>query len=279
MVKSEGKVAGKVAFVTGAGRGQGRSHAVGLAEQGADIIAIDVCEQIETAHYPLSSLEDLKETHRLVEATGRRIVSRQADVRDFASLAAALEDGVSEFGRLDIVSANAGISGQGGLHEIEEQAWADMLAVNLTGAWLTAKASIPHIRAGGRGGSIIMTGSAAGLKPYEWCGHYNVSKAGLVSLMKTLALELAQDWIRVNAIMPTAVNTPMIQNDDFYHLYRPDLEKPTADDLHGLMDVNALPLKWIEPIDVTRTLLYLASDDSRYVTGVALPVDAGASTK
>lgn len=275
-----GRVEGKVAFITGAARGQGRSHAVRLAEEGADIIAVDICSQIDSTPYPMSTPEDLDQTVKEVESLGRRIVARQADVRDYDGLRSALDDGAAELGRLDIVSANAGIYSMGRTEELPERTWQDMLDVNLTGVWHTCKAAIPHLRHGGRGGSIAITSSDAGLFAVENIGHYTSAKHALVGLMRTLALELAKDSIRVNTIHPTGVSTPMVLNEANYHLFRPDLEHPGIDDVgEAFTGINALPIPWVEPIDVSNLLLFLASDEGRYITGAAIPIDAGASIK
>jgi (+)-trans-carveol dehydrogenase len=275
-----GRVEGKVAFITGAARGQGRSHAIRLAQEGADIIAVDLCGQVDSVPYPMSTPEDLAQTVKEVEALDRRIVASQADVRDYGALKAALDAGVAELGRLDIVSANAGISSVGRADELPEQTWQDMIDTNLTGVWHAAKAAIPHLKAGGRGGSIIITSSAAGLMAMENIAHYVSAKHGLVGLMRTLALELAPDMIRVNSLHPTTVNTPMIQNEPTYQLFRPDLENPTVDDAaESFLMLNALPIKWVEPIDISNALLFLASDEARYITGVTLPIDAGCVVK
>ena len=276
-----GRLQGKVAFVTGAARGQGRSHAVRMAEEGADIIAVDICEDIESVTaYDLATEADLAETVKLVEALDRRIVAEKADVRDIEALTAAVERGVAQLGRLDIVSANAGIVSYGTLAELPEQTWQDMIDVNLTGEWHAAKAAIPHLRAGGRGGSIILTSSDLGLKAAANQAHYVAANHAVIGLMRTLALELAADFIRVNALAPTAVDTPMVMNSATYRLFRPDLENPTADDLAGpAAALNALPIPWVEPVDISNAVLWLASDEARYVTGVALPVDAGVVIK
>jgi (+)-trans-carveol dehydrogenase len=275
-----GRVEGKVAFITGAARGQGRSHAIRLAQEGADIIAIDLCAQVDSVPYPMSTPDHLAQTVREVEALDRRIVATQADVRDYGAVKAALDAGVAELGRLDIVAANAGISSVGRAEELPEQTWQDMIDINLTGVWHAAKAAIPHLKAGGRGGSIIITSSAAGLMAMENIGHYVTAKHGLVGLMRTLALELAPDSIRVNSLHPTTVNTAMIQNAPTYALFRPDLENPTAEDAaESLLTLNALPVKWVEPIDISNALLFLASDEARYITGVTLPIDAGCVIK
>ena len=275
-----GRVEGKVAFITGAARGQGRSHAVRLAQEGADIIAVDLCGQVDSVPFPMATPEDLAETVKEVEALDRRIVATQADVRDYRALKAAVDDGVTQLGRLDIVSANAGICSYGRLEDMDDQPWQDVIDTNLTGIWHAAKAAIPHVRAGGHGGSIVLTSSDAGLFAMENIGHYVAAKHGVIGLMRTLALELAPDFIRVNAVCPTVVNTPMVQNEPSYRLFRPDLEHPTAGDISDtLLMLNALPIPWVEPVDISNAILFLASDEARYITGVALPVDAGALVK
>ncbi|KRE22959.1 mycofactocin-coupled SDR family oxidoreductase [Agromyces sp. Soil535] len=276
-----GRLDGKVAFITGAARGQGRSHALRMAEEGADIIAVDVARQLPTVEYAMSTPDDLAETVRQVEALDRRIVAREADVRDYPALKSALDDGVAELGRLDIVSANAGIFSQGRADELSDESWDEMIGVNLTGVWHTAKAAIPHLKAAG-GGSIILTSSTAGIKGFENFAHYVSAKHGVVGLMRTLALELAPDMIRVNSVHPTSVDTPMIQNEMLYALFAPDLEpaERTRERLaERFQAMNALPVPWVEPVDISNAVLWLASDESRYVTGVMLPVDAGATTK
>ncbi|MEA9985257.1 mycofactocin-coupled SDR family oxidoreductase [Subtercola sp. RTI3] len=273
-----GRVEGKVAFVSGAARGQGRSHALRLAQEGADIIAVDICGQIGSVPYAMSTPDDLAETIRQIEGLDRRIVATQADVRDFGAVKAAVDKGVAELGRLDIVSANAGIFSFGTMEELSDELFDDMIAVNLTGVWKTVKAAIPHIKAGGRGGSIILTSSTAGLEAIPNIGHYVAAKHGVVGLMRTLALELAPDFIRVNSVHPTSVNTDMIQNAATYELFAPDLapEERTAEVLAPrFQTMNTLPIPWVEPVDISNAVLWLASDESRYVTGITLPVDAG----
>ena len=275
-----GRLEGKVAFITGAARGQGRSHAIRLAQEGADIIAIDVCGQIESVPYPMATPADMADTVKEIEALDRRIVATQADVRDFGAVKKALDEGVAQLGRLDIVSANAGISSVGPADELPEQTWQDMIDTNLTGVWHTAKAAIPHLIAGGRGGSIVLTSSAAGLMAYPNVAHYVSAKHGVVGLMKTLALELAPHMIRVNSIHPTQVNTDMIMNEVTFKLFSPDNPKPTIDDFRPVSQLmNALPIPWVEPVDISNAVLFLASDEARYITGVTLPVDAGAVIK
>ena len=276
-----GRVEGKVAFITGAARGQGRSHALRLAEEGADIIAVDICEQIDTVPFPMATPEDLEQTVKEVEALDRRIVAIQADVRDYTALKTAVDTGVAELGRLDIVCANAGIAGGNtSAWEQTEEEWRNTIDVNLTGVWHTAKAAVPHLIAGGNGGSMILTSSAAGLKAMQNIADYVSAKHGVVGLMRTLALELAQYSIRVNSVHPTVVNTPMIQNDWTATLFRPDLEKPTIEDAHDVFrSLNVLPILWVEPQDISNAVLFLASDEARYITGVTLPVDAGFGIK
>ena len=273
-----GRVAGKVAFITGAARGQGRSDAIRLAQEGADIIAIDLCGQVGSVPYPMSTPDDLAQTVKEVEALDRRIVAAEADVRDYGALKAALDDGVARLGRLDIVVANAGTFSYGRAEDLPEQTWQDTIDIHLTGVWHTAKAAIPHLRAGGRGGSIIMTNSAAGLKALKNEAHYVSAKRGVVGLMRTLALELAPDMIRVNSVHPTTIDTPMIHNAPAYAMFAPDVEEKdrTKERLaERFQAINLLPIPWVEPADVSNAVLWLASDESRYVTGVTLPVDAG----
>lgn len=277
-----GRLKGKVALVTGAARGQGRSHALRLAEEGADIIAVDIAEQIDTVPYDLATRADLDETVALVEGLDRRIVAAKADVRDFGQLQAAVDAGVAELGRLDIVCCNAGILSAGTATELTEDAWRDMIDVNLTGAWHTAKAAIPHIRAGGRGGAIVLTSSTAAIKPYANMIHYVAAKHGVVGVMKTLALELSSENIRVNSVHPTNVDTDMIQNQATYALFAPDTpasERTRESMAPSFATINSLPIPWVDPVDISNAVVFLASDDGRYITGVSLPVDAGFSLR
>jgi (+)-trans-carveol dehydrogenase len=276
-----GRVAGKVALISGAARGQGRSHAVRLAQEGADIIAFDICGPIDNMAYPHSTPEDLAETIDLVKAENRRIVAEQADVRDYAALKALVDNGVEQLGRLDIIVANAGIGTFGNkLHKIPEQIWQDMIDVNLSGVWKTVKAGVPHILAGKRGGSIVMTGSVGSHKAMAYTGHYIAAKHGVLGLMRSFAVELGQYHIRVNSVHPSQVNTPMTMNDITYKLFRPDLENPGPDDFAPFsQQTHTLPVPWVTAEDISNAVLFLASDESRYVTGVSLPVDAGALLK
>jgi SDR family mycofactocin-dependent oxidoreductase len=271
-----GRLDGQVAFITGAARGQGRSHAVRLAEEGADISAVDVSTSVETVPYATATAEDLAETVRLVEALHRRIVAVDADVRDLAALTAAVADGVAQLGRLDIVLANAGVCGPAPTLEMDESTWQTMIDVNLTGVWKTVKAAVPHVLAGGRGGSVVITSSSAALLAHENIAHYSASKAGLTGLMRVLAKELAPHRIRVNTINPTTVATHMILNEPSYRLFRPDLEHPTREDFEEVArTLNALPVAITEPIDISHAVLYLVSEEGRYVTGTTHVVDAG----
>ena len=272
-----GRVEGKVAFITGAARGQGRSHAITLAREGADIIAVDFVKQIDSVPYPLATAEDLAETVKQVEALDRRIVAAEADVRDYDALKQALDEGVAQLGGLDIVSANAGIFGFGRAESLAEQAWRDMIDVDLTGTWHTAKAAIPHLRAAG-GGSMILTSSTMGLAAEPNLAHYVAAKHGVVGLMRTLALELAPEMIRVNTIHPTTVNTHMVQNAATYELFAADLpeaERTSQALAPRFQGLNAMPVPWVEPAEISNAVLWLAGDESRYVTGITLPVDAG----
>jgi SDR family mycofactocin-dependent oxidoreductase len=271
-----GRVEGKVAFITGAARGQGRSHAVRLAQEGADIIAIDLCGGVATVPYQLATADDLAQTVKAVKQTGRRIVARTADVRDPDALGAALQEGVDELGRLDIVCANAGILTIVPATEMSDQVWKDTIDINLTGVWNTCKVAIPHLIAFGRGGSMVLTSSVAGVKGSANIGHYVAAKHGVVGLMRALAKELAPHAIRVNTVNPSIVPTGMMLNDQAYRVFRPDLETPTLDDARvAFADHLLLDIPWIEPADVSNAVLFLASDEGRYVTGSTFMVDAG----
>jgi len=276
-----GRVEGKVAFITGAGRGQGRSHAVRLAQEGADIIAVDICHDVEGA-LPMSTPADLAETVKLVEALDRRIVATQADVRDVDELKAAVDAGVGQLGRLDIVLANAGIASMGGpVQTLAADNWKHTIDINLTGLMHTARVAIPHLIAGGQGGSIVLTSSVGGMHAMPNMSHYVSAKHGVVGLMRSLAVELGQHHIRVNSVLPTNVSTPMFMNEGTFKMFRPDLENPGPDDVAAVAAqfMHVLPVGWVEPEDVSNAILFLVSDEARYITGVTLPVDAGALIK
>jgi SDR family mycofactocin-dependent oxidoreductase len=275
-----GRVEGKVAFITGAARGQGRAHAVQLAQEGADIIALDICDKIETSIAVPSTEEDLAETVHLVEEQDRRIIARKADVRDFDALKAVVDEGVAEFGRLDIVAANAGMWSYNLIEETTEVQWQEIIDICLTGVWHTVKAAIPHMKAAGNGGSIIITSSAAGLKAYANCGAYVAAKHGVVGLMRTLAVELAPFSIRANSLHPTNVDTALIRNQRTYDLFRPDVVNPTyADVIEGFKLMNALPVSCLPPSAIADALVFLASDEAKYTTGLTMTVDAGLTVK
>lgn len=276
-----GRVEGKVAFITGAARGQGRAHALRLAGEGADIIATDLAGPVDTVSYAPATPEDLAQTVREVEALDRRIFSFTADTRDYDALKNGLDEGVVELGRLDVVVANAGIlNAVAPSWELDEANWRTMIDINLTGTWHACKAAVPHVVKQGPGGSIILISSTAGLRGIPGIAHYNAAKHGVLGLARTLANELAPQRIRVNSVHPTNVRTEMIDNESSARIYRPDLDNPSFEDaLPSLADINMWDVPYLEVEDVANAVLWLASDESRYVTGIALPVDLGMSMK
>jgi SDR family mycofactocin-dependent oxidoreductase len=268
-----GRVAGKVALVTGAARGQGRSHAVRLAEEGADVVITDVCHDISDAlPYSLASKEELEETAKLVAATGRRCVAVQADVRVVAEVQTAVEAARAEFGRLDIVVANAGVMSSGRAWELSEEEWDVIMDVNLKGVWNTTRAAIPWMISAEAGGSIVITSSAAGIRGHVPYAHYVASKHGVVGLMKALSNELAQHKIRVNTVHPTGVS------DTGITVGVPVEELAAREPLFALAAMNPLA-PFVEPRDVSNAVLFLASDEARFVTGLQFTVDAGSTNK
>jgi SDR family mycofactocin-dependent oxidoreductase len=269
---------GKVALITGAARGQGRSHALRLADEGADIIALDVCSQIDTVPYPMADSDDLVTTVDLIKSRGRRVFADEVDVRDLRGLEAAVAAGVSELGRLDIVVANAGtLNDTAPLWEITEQQFQDQIDVNLTGVWKTIKATVPSMLKQNQGGVIILISSISGLTVELNVGHYAASKHGVNGLMRTLSGELAPFGIRVNSINPTNVNTAMINNPRYNRLFAGGMDGATQDDaLEALTAMHALPVPFLEPIDVSNAVVYLASEDGRFITGTTHVIDAGA---
>jgi SDR family mycofactocin-dependent oxidoreductase len=274
------RVEGKVAFVTGAGRGLGRSHAVALAREGADIIAVDSCEDVGTVPYPLARPDDLKETARLVEEHDRRIVTVQADVRERGQLRDAVARGVSELGKLDVVVAQAGIFTSNG--EPQTQAWADVVDVNLVGTINAVHAALPHLDSGA---SIIATGSVAAFMELPVGNDpggagYGFAKLTLANYVHELAAALGHLGIRVNAVHPTNVDTQMLQNEVMYKLFRPDLEHPTREQAEEIFPIQqVMPVPFIQPVDISNAVVYLASEEARYVTGMQMRVDAGAYLK
>lgn len=271
---------GKVAFITGMGKGQGRSHAVRLAREGVRIIGIDAMKTYPWMNYPLAEQSDVDETISLVEKEGGEIFFQKADITDLASLEKAINAGVERFGRLDIVAGNAGALPKGSLTwETEPAVWREVIEVNLVGQFNTVHAAVPHILAGGRGGSIILTASGAAITAGPTLGDYSAAKAGVVNLVKSLALSLGRHNVRVNAICPGSVNTDMIQNETLYKMFRPDLEHPTQEDtLEVWQRKTLLPVPWVEPIDISNAVAWLASDEARMVTGAVLVVDAGSTS-
>ena len=275
-----GAVEGKVAFITGAARGQGRSHAVRLAAEGADIIAVDLCGPVASAAAPPATRADLDETVHRVEAAGGRIVARVADVRDHAAMEDVVAEGVDAFGTVDIVIANAGISTVDGLFTCTPDVWREVIDINLTGVFNTLVAGTKPMVAAGAGGSVVLVSSIMGLRAAGGIPAYTAAKHGVVGLMRAAAHDLAPHRIRVNAVHPGNVRTAMIDNPGMHALFRPDLAEPTLDDIAwGLSAINLLPEPWVEPEDVTEAVLWLVSDASRFVTGVTLPVDLGATVK
>jgi SDR family mycofactocin-dependent oxidoreductase len=271
-----GRMDGKVALVTGAARGQGRSHALRLAQEGAEIIAGDVCRQLDSVPYPLATSDDLAETAKQVEELDRRIVTQEADVRDLGALQSAVQAGVAEFGHLDVVCANAGIASFGTGWELSEEVFQEMIDVNLTGVWKTLRATVPTLVEQGTGGSIILTSSIAGLRAFPNLAHYTAAKHGVTGLMRTFAVELAPHNVRVNSVHPTTVSTDMIHNEAIYELFLGVKGATREDAQSGMTALNAMPIPWVEAVDISNVVLFLASDEARYVTGTTQVVDAGA---
>lgn len=279
-----GRVDGKVVFITGAARGQGRSHAVRLAEEGATIVAVDICAPIESMNYPLATPEDLAQTVKEVEATGAKILAEQADVRDRSQLQAVVERAVAEFGRLDVVIANAGICPARDITLCSS--FIDVVDVDLFGVQNTIAAALPHLQAGA---SIVVTGSTAGMIPgltenvapgASGGVGYAYAKQAVARYVEVLALQLAPHMVRLNAIHPTNCDTHLLHNEDVYRAFRPDLEHPTREDaMPAFPAMQAMPIPFVDPVDISHLVVYLASDESRYMTGMNLRVDAGAMLK
>ena len=265
-----GRLIGKVAVVTGAARGQGRSHAVTLASEGADIVVCDVPGDIKTIEYAMGSADELAETVRLVEEQDRRCLAVEADLRDTARVQTVADRAMAEFGRIDVLVCNAGVmSAADSTWRLTDEQWTDMLEVNLTAVWKVCRAVVPHIIAGGRGGAITITGSTGGLRAVAGCTHYNAAKYGCIALMKTLAWELAPANIRVNVVHPTGVNTEM-SNNEWFGKWLDEHDK-LAEPMRG----NRMPVDVVQPEDVSKMVAFLVSDDARYVTGTETRVDAG----
>ena len=275
-----GRLTNKIALITGAARGIGRAQAVRFAEEGAAIIAVDVCGPIDTVHVPSSTPDDLAETASLVERAGGRVVTEIVDVRDSEELRAAADRGAAELGGIDIVCATAGVTSRGNAVELSEAAWRTMLDVNLTGVWNTCTASAPHLISRGAG-SMVLVSSIAGLRGLIGVAHYTAAKHGVVGLMRSLAHDLAPHGVRVNCVHPTNADTPLIQNDLVRSGFRPDLDRPpTRDEFAAAATrMNLLAVPWVQPVDVANASLFLASDEARYITAVSLPVDAGSTQR
>ena len=271
---------GKVVFVTGAARGQGRNHALRFAQEGARIIGIDICKDLEHAPYPLATEEDLAETVRLVEAAGGAMHAEVADVRDYRQVREAAKAGIEKFGRLDVILANAGTYAPLPVQFVSSDSWQETVDVNLTGVFHAVKAGVRQMVEQNEGGAIVLTSSTAGLKGFYGAPAYNAAKHGVVGFMRSLALELAPNQIRVNSVHPTSVYTPMIINDVFPKLVRLDLPDPGEDEAaEFLRTMQPMDIPWIETDDVSNAILWLCSDEARYVTGVTMPIDAGALLK
>lgn len=279
-VTSGGRLQGKVALVTGAARGIGRAQAVRFAQEGANIVALDVCGPVDTVRIPHSTPADLDTTASLVREAGGLAHTEIVDVRDLAGVRAATDRGAERFGGLDAVCATAGITSRGMAVELDEKAWRTMLDVNLTGVWHTCRAAAPHLIARGAG-SMILTSSIAGLRGLVGVAHYTAAKHGVIGLMRSLANELAPHNVRVNCISPTNVDTPMIHNDAVSTAFRPDLDRPPtrAEFAEAARSMNMLAVPWVDAVDVANAALFLASGEARYITAIVLPVDAGATQR
>ncbi|MBW0100541.1 mycofactocin-coupled SDR family oxidoreductase, partial [Pseudonocardia sp. KRD-184] len=272
-----GKFDGKVVLITGGARGQGRSHAVAFAREGADIAFCDIAAQLDSVPYPMSRPEDLDETVRQVEDLDRRCVAVTADVRDAAQVQDFVDRARTDLGRVDVLLANAGVFTFSTIAEMSDDVWKEMIDVNLTGVFHAMRAVLPAMVEQGSG-RIIATSSTAGKMGFPNIGHYVASKWGVIGLVKSLAQEVGGNGITVNAICPTGVDTTMIQNEAAYRLFLPDLENPTRDDAApAFQTLNAIPVPWIEPVDISNAMLFLASDEARYITGETLAVAAGAT--
>ena len=280
MTASGGPLEGRVAFITGAARGQGRAHAIRLASDGADIIAIDICGPVsDTITYPLATAEELAETVRAVESTGRKVLAREVDIRDLAALQQVISDGVEQFGRLDILVANAGVLSWGRLWEMSEEQWDTVIDVNLNGTWRTIRAAVPAMIEAGNGGSIIIVSSSAGLKATPGNGHYSASKHGLVALTNALALEVGEFGIRVNSIHPYSIDTPMVERKAMMAVFAKHpsyLHSFAPMPLHPVNHEGKKGLKeFMAPEEVSDVVAWLAGDGSASLSGSQIAVDRG----
>jgi SDR family mycofactocin-dependent oxidoreductase len=270
-----GKLEGRVALVTGGARGQGRSHALALAREGADIIVCDIADQIKSIPYTMGSVEQLEETVKLVENLDRRCIALKADVRDAVQVKAVVDAGIAEFGTIDILLANAGIMSLQQISQMSDDVWQDVIDVNLTGVFYSIRAVLPHMIEAGYG-RIVVTASQAGRVAFQNLGHYVASKWGVMGLVKAVALEVAANGITVNAVCPTNVDTDMIHHETLYERFLPDADKPTREDVvPKFAELNAIPVPWIQPQDVSDAILFLVSDQAKFITGDAISVAAG----
>ncbi len=272
-----GSVEQRVALVTGAARGQGRAHALALAAEGADVIITDLCADIDTIPYALGTSEELVETAAMVEATGRRCLALTADTRDSAVMAEVVAAGIDAFGRIDICVANAGVTGYGKFHELDDDTWNDMIDVDLTGTFKTIRAVLPHMLER-RYGRVIATSSMAGRMGNANLAHYVAAKWGVIGMVKSLAMEVANKGITVNAVAPAAVDTPMLHNEAMYRLFCPDLDTPTREDVTPRYQaMNRLGVAWMDPAEVSRAVLFVAADAAGSMTGQVIEVSLGSS--
>jgi SDR family mycofactocin-dependent oxidoreductase len=275
----DGPLAGRVAVITGGARGQGRSHAVGLARQGADIALVDRCADLPTVTYPMATADDLAETIRLVEAEGRRCVSAIADVRDLGAMIGFVDGVVADLGSVDILVANAGVSTLGSIVDMDAAQWSETVDVNLTGVFNAMRAVARHLRRN-RWGRIIAISSMMGRSANPMIPAYCASKWGVIGLTKSVAYEMAHSGVTANAIAPGNISTDMIHNDTLYRLMRPDLEHPSREDVAiPMTSLHVQPVPWLEPDEVTAAVLFLCSEGARHITGSVIDVDAGASAR
>jgi SDR family mycofactocin-dependent oxidoreductase len=274
-----GELSGRVALVTGAGRGQGRAHAVALADAGADVVAVDICRDVASIHYPMSTENDLAETVQLVEKSGRRAIGITADVRDSAAMEAAAARAIAELGGLDIAIANAGICGFNPMTELRRDQWDDMLAINLTGVFNTFRAVVPHMVERGAG-RLVATSSGAGKSGLPNLAHYSATKWGVIGFVKSVALELAQTGITANVVCPATVDTPMVHNAPLYSIFAPDVAEPDRETVRPMYAaMNPMRVPWIDPEDVTHAVMFLVSDKARYISGETIEISAAGSAQ
>lgn len=275
-----GSLDGKVALISGAARGQGRSHAIRLAQEGADIIAFDRCTDAKAINYPLGTESELNETVLAIEALGRKVVAEKVDARDTSGLKALMSAGERAFRRLDIVVANAGVIALAPVLDVDDDLWDEVVGTNLTGVFRTVRAALPTMLAGGRGGSIILTASTAGVRGHANTAPYAAAKHGVVGLTRVLANEFGAQWIRANAVVPSSVGTGMIFNQEMYTVMTGGDPEATREQAEaGFRSLNVLPVPWVETQDISNAVAWLASDQARYVTGALFAIDAGATAR